>query len=182
MKTILFIIMMAAISLTACKKSSSSASSSAFYIKATINGTNVVYNNYTGAINKSVGSLTINGYNSDAITTADGISLAINIDDTAYYNDIPVAAGVYTDTANYLRGIYNYLNPYNANITLQQAGTAYVNEFVFDTASATPFTCTITAIDSASVSGTFSGIVYYGDDPQTSIAKTITNGSFHVPF
>jgi len=175
------------IGLASCKKSSTSPSpgstSSVYYIKATINGTDVVYNNYTGAINKNVGSLVINGFSSDATATTDGISLAVYIDDTTYYNVVPVTTGTYTDTADYQRGQYNYINPNNASITLQQSGTAYVNEFAFDTAaSATPFTCTITAIDSVSVSGTFSGKVYYGNDPRTSIAKTITNGSFYVPF
>ena len=185
MKTTVLLLMLITIGFVSCKKSSTSPdnpTTSAYFIKASVNGSNIVYNNYTGAINKNVGLLNINGYNSDAIATTDGISLTAYINDTSYYNNLPISVGIYTDTANYLRNLYNYWNPNNASITLQLDGTDYVNEFALDTSSSTPLICTITAIDSVSVSGTFSGKVYYGNNPQTAVAKIITNGSFYVPF
>jgi hypothetical protein len=185
MKKIILFSVLISLSFVSCKKSSTSPdnlTTSAYFVKATVNGSNIVYTNYTGAVNKNVGLLNINGYNSDATATTDGISLTVYINDTSYYNNLPINVGTYTDTANYLRNLYNYWNPNNASITLQEDGTDYVNEFALDTSSSSPFVCTITVIDSVSISGTFSGKVYYGNNPQTAVAKIITNGSFYVPF
>jgi hypothetical protein len=182
MKINLLIMMIVAISLTACKKNSTTPStpitSSPYYAKANINGTNVLYSNYVGAVNKASGLLYIYGYSGDAIATTDGITLIIHNSGNGTDNQ-PIVIGNYTDTANFQNGLYNYWNPYSASITLQQSGTDYANSNQTDYDNSTPFTCIITAIDSSSVSGTFSGILYYEFGSTT---KTITNGSFYVSF
>ncbi|HTB51496.1 MAG TPA: hypothetical protein VK718_01885 [Ferruginibacter sp.] len=156
---------------------------SPYYIKATINGINVTYNGYTAAVNVNVGGLVLYGYNNDAINTTDGITL--RIDNSASGGNIPVGIGTYTDTANHNYGITNHTwNPYTATMTSQQFGTDYVTVVFDDTITgATPFTAIITAINDSSVSGTFSGAVYYGFSPGAPLeTETITNGSFYVPF
>jgi hypothetical protein len=81
-------------------------------------------------------------------------------------------AGIYTDTADGNRNNNNYWNPFIGTFSLQLSGVKY--QFA-------PYEmCKITNIDninSRSVSGTFSGNVSNG-----SVTKTITNGSFYVPF
>jgi hypothetical protein len=127
------------------------------------------------------------GYASSA-SNADGVNIVFQL--LRDNNNTLIGAGVYTDTANYnpdddpntpLDSSNNYTSPYfntnEANLYLQQSGTQYMSNGIMNVASSTPFTCTITAIDNLTVSGTFSGRVYYG----TAI-KTVTNGSFYVAF
>ena len=84
MKSIIFIAMIAIIGCFACTKSSTSPnspdppSSSPYYVKATINGTNVDYSNYTGALKPNPASLYVFGYNSNA-ANADGISISFSL-------------------------------------------------------------------------------------------------------
>ena len=181
MKIIALLTILITMGFIACKKSDpspDSPASSAYYITATINGTNVTYSNYTGAVNRAVGFLNIYGYNSNAINTADGISLMVN--NVGINTNFPIIIGAYTDTNNiYRSNINNYWNPYSAGLTLQQSGTDYENDGAMDDTTLNPFTCVITAIDSVSVSGTFSGSVYVGFG---STGETITNGSFKIPF
>lgn len=172
----------AAIGFISCKKSSSS--SSAYYMKATVNGNNVQYNGYTGALNEAAGTTKIFGFTSNA-ANADGITIIIQL--LKDNNNANVTAGVYTDTANVndpqippdsannFHG--SYFNTNEANIYVQLMGNQYVSNGVADAANSTPFTCTITAIDSKSVSGTFSGVGYYSTG-----AVIVTNGSFNVSF
>jgi len=191
MKTIVLILAVAVVSLTSCTKTTyisnpldptSSPSSSTYYVKATINGTNLEYH-YTGALNENPGTINIYGYSTIA-SNSDGIYILIQLlRDNDYSN---VGIGVYTDTANVndprgytdSAGSYNpYFNPNQAFLTVQLSGEDYGSNEAIDADSSTPFTCTITAIDSVSISGTFSGKGYFGNS-----AKTITNGSFYVPF
>jgi hypothetical protein len=179
MKALLFsaATLIAIITFSSCKKTTAS---SPYYVKATINGVNVVYNGLAQAVNIEQGTLYIYGYNSDAITTADGITLRITKQGQGLADSVSI--GTYTDTANHDYGITNRTwNPYTATITSQQFGTDYVNVVIDDTASATPFTCIVTAINDSSISGTFSGIVHYGFNSNSPF-ETITNGSFYVPF
>ncbi|HXL56281.1 MAG TPA: hypothetical protein VN958_08500 [Chitinophagaceae bacterium] len=160
---------------TACTKDRPTSN---YYVKATINGTDVEYSNYTAAIYKTVGLLYIYGFNSAAIDSDDGIHLIV------YHNasgsDQPVIVGTYIDTANVFRSPSNiYWNPFTASMSLQQSGISYINMVSMDTTSLTPFTCNITGIDSSSVSGTFSGNVYFIG---SNASIKITNGSFYVPF
>jgi hypothetical protein len=172
------------VTFSSCKKSSAT---SPYYVKATINGVNVVYTGYTGAL-KVQNVLRVNGFNSTAINTADGININFGGE---YSNTIPVI-GIYTDTADNISDIYKYYatdtsanytteyyygNSFSMDIYTQQAGMQYSNAFN----NANPFVATITAINSTSVSGTFSGTVYYGS-AAPNLSETITNGSFYVPF
>jgi hypothetical protein len=167
---------------SSCKKTSSS---SPFYIKATINGKNVVYNGYTGAVRTNLGMLTFYGYKSNA-ANADGIQ--IYIQDTG-----TIGIGSYSDSAfNTGFGVTSYPTIYPATIQLQLLGTDYLNApYLFPNPTPNSFVCTISAINSSSISGTFSTSTtkvyysYYGDYgipwPEGD-SITITNGSFYVPF
>src|SRR6266567_2035641 len=85
---------------TACTKDPSRPTSN-YYIRATINGTDVEYSNYTAAIYKTVGLLYIYGFNSAAINSDDGMLLTVYHNDAG--SDQPVAIGTYVDTANAFR-------------------------------------------------------------------------------
>ena len=73
MKALLFstVTLIGIITFSSCKKTTAS---SPYYVKATINGVNVVYTGYTAAINSNDG-ISVYGYNNNAINTADGITL-----------------------------------------------------------------------------------------------------------
>ena len=185
MKTITLLALIAAMGITACSKSSNSSSN--YYVKATIDGKNVSYTNYTGALNQNYATMNLFGYASTA-ANADGINILIQL--LRDNNNTNITTGIYTDTANYnptdnpneLPDSANnysisYFNTNEANLFLQQSGSQYISNGVMNAANLTPFTCTITAINNQSVSGTFSGTVYFG-----SVAKKVTNGSFHVAF
>jgi hypothetical protein len=190
MKTITLLALIAVMSLMACSKSSNSSNantSSNYYVKATIDGTNVSYTNYTGALNQNYATMNVFGYTSNA-TNADGINILFQL--LRDNNNTNITVGIYSDTANYSpmdnpnelpdstnNFSISYFNTNEANLFLQQAGSQYISNGVMNAANSTPFTCTITAINNQSVSGTFSGTAYFG-----SIIKKVTNGSFHVAF
>jgi hypothetical protein len=190
MKTITLLAMIAAMGVTACSKSSNSSNantSSNYYVKATIDGINVSYANYTGALNQNYATMNVFGYTSYA-ANADGINILFQL--LRDNNNTNIAVGIYTDTANYNptdnpnelpdsanKYTISYFNTNEANLFLQRSGSQYISNGVMNAANSTPFTCTITAINNQSVSGTFSGTVYFG-----SVAKKVTNGSFNVAF
>ena len=169
---------------SSCKKNSSS---SPYYFKATINGKNVVYNCYTGAVRNAIGMLTFYGYNSNA-GNADGIQIYIQ-------DSGAIGVGSYSDSSfntGFFPTSYSYPTIYPATIQLQLLGTDYINApYLFPNPIPNSFVCTITAINSSSISGTFSTSTtkvyysYYGDYgvPWTGgDSMTISNGSFYVPF
>jgi hypothetical protein len=190
MKTITLLALIAAMGVVACSKSSNSSNantSSNYYVKAIIDGVNVSYTNYTGALNQNYATMNVFGYNSNA-TNADGINILFQL--LRDNNNTNIAVGIYTDTANYSptdnpnelpdsanNNTIPYFNTNEANIFLQQSGSQYVSNGVMNAANSTPFTCTITSINNQSVSGTFSGTAYFG-----SAVKKVTNGNFHVAF
>ncbi len=190
MKTITLLAIIAAMGVTACSKSSNSSSantSSNYYMKATIDGINVTYTNYTGALNQNYATMNVFGYSSNA-ANADGINILFQL--LRDNNNTNITVGIYTDTANYSptdnpnelpdsanNYTVSYFNTNEANLSMQQSGSQYISNGVMDAANSTPFTCTITAINNQFVSGTFSGTVYFG-----TIAKKVTNGSFNVAF
>jgi hypothetical protein len=155
---------------------------SPYYVKATINGTNIVYKGFTQAINRYIGFLSING-NNNSDTSSDGIQIYFqnsNSPDYAPTSYTPIITGTYTDTAT--QNIDGYWNPYIAYLNLQLKGTLYSSIPHLD--NTTPFIGTITTLSNSSISGTFSGKAYYADDDNSINADTavITNGSFYVPF
>jgi hypothetical protein len=151
--------------------------STPYYVRATVNGTNVVYKNFTQVTSLSPGYLEIYGYNSDAVTTSDGIDIIIyyQVNNHSGNDTAQAVVGTYTDTSGYLAPRYT------AAMGLRQAGLDYVNIVSIDDTSSDPLTCILTTFNSTYVSGTFSGTLYYGVTP-TSASKVITNGSFYVPF
>jgi hypothetical protein len=158
------VILITIIAFSSCKKSSSS---SPYYMKATINGTNVTYNGYTAALKTSGGQLDVYGANNSA-STSDGIHFEFfnrPVVDSVPVSDPQVVPGIYTDS--YFPGIVGAIPV--VYVSLQQSGTAY--------GGTSPFTVTITSINESSVSGTFSGTAVYN-----STIETVTNGSFYVPF
>ena len=164
-------------------------SNTPYYVKATVNGVNYTYKGYTAAL-QTINSLNINGANSNA-STSDGIVIVLRTLSGVYPNRYPpinYPTGVYSDTAGY----YNNSQPLALNnddltdgsIYLQQLGVQYqdipyISESPYVLQPTPPFICTITAINDSSVSGTFSGAVYYYNN---TVPKIITNGSFYVPF
>jgi hypothetical protein len=174
MKTIILFGMIGVIGLMACTKTNNSPNStdppdppsSKYYIKATVNGINVSYTNYTGALNvgpQTAYQLDVYAYDSNTLN-ADGIRLTFtNISNGNW--GLGAGVGVYTDTTN---------NGISGNLTMQLSGVDYQ---VVNDSTSTPIICTITAIDSATVTGTFHGTVYYN-----TTAKAVTNGSFYVAF
>jgi hypothetical protein len=190
MKTITLLAMIAAMGVMACTKSSNASNantSSTYFVKATIDGTDISYTNYTGALNQNYATMNVFGYTGNA-ANADGINILFQL--LRDNNNTNISVGIYTDTANYSptdnpndlpdsanNYTASYFNTNEANLSPQQSGSQYLSNGVMNAAYSTPFTCTITAIDNQSVTGTFSGTVYFG-----SVVKKVTNGSVHVAF
>jgi len=149
-------------------------SNSPYYIKGTINGVDFKYNYTTGAINPAVGLMKIYGKNSYDVN-ADGVNINMqNTDAQSVW--LPITVGTYSDSN--LSGISSL------GFLISQGGKTYANVYKINKQ---PFILKITAIDSATVSGTYSGIVSYGSpysayDSSAVVSKVITNGSFYVPF
>jgi hypothetical protein len=163
-KRCLYILLSTALFLS-CKKNSSSPpvdTPSQYFIKATIDGVDYEFKDLTSAITTEPSNLFAYATNTDSVGSADEMRITFEA------NQRSVISGVYTDTSDV----------YGCYLTLLQSGIFYQSTSAFDAANR--LICTIDSIDSASVSGTFSGIVYYF--PTSAIYKTITNGSFTVPF
>jgi hypothetical protein len=184
MKYFLFTIVafISILTFSSCKKTSHS---SPYYVKATINGKTVIYSGYTGAVKTNLGMLTFYGYTSNS-ANSDDIQIYIQ-------NTDAIGIGSYSDSAfNTSYGVTSYPTPYPSTIQLQLSGTDYLNApYLFPNPIPNSFVCTINAIDSSSVSGTFSTSgtkVYYarygdyGTSGPAGDSVTITNGSFYVPF
>ncbi|UAY53433.1 hypothetical protein [Ferruginibacter albus] len=153
---------------------------SPYYIKATIDGKNVVYNGYVAATRSSTQSIQIYGHENESTVSSDGIDLQLS--HTGYPN-LPtvgnIDTGIFTDTANLGNvnpALKNFWNPDHALISVIYEGNMLNNKYA---STLVPFICTITHIDNATVSGTFSGVVTFSGSNNY---KTITNGSFYVPF
>ena len=162
-------ILVSAVLFLSCKKNSSSPVDpppSPYFIKATIDGVDYDFKDFTGAATNSQGQLTLYAADSDYVGYPDEITLYLNHNQASAV----ITPGVYTDTSN----VYTF------DLQLLQSGINYRNSNEFDVANSNPVVCTISYIDSVLLSGTFSGIVYYY--PTSTIYKTITNGSFTVPF
>jgi hypothetical protein len=142
--------------------------SSPYYVKATVNGSNVSFTNYTAAVDNYGGSVTILGHNNTDYDNSDGVTLELfySTSSSSPSNTLPIA------------GTYNLTSSW----TPFQVFQAFVTDSgrFYDAITSSPtldFHCTITTINSTYVSGTFYGTVYSEHTPET-----ITNGSFYVPF
>jgi hypothetical protein len=131
MKKITLPAIIAIIGFIGCSKNYSSPNSdysSVYYVKATINGTDVDFH-YTGASFQNPATLNVFGNSSNA-SSSDGINILFQL--LQDNNNTQVGAGVYTDTANVLDPedrpdspnvySYYYFNTNEANITVQQSG------------------------------------------------------------
>lgn len=166
---------------SSCKKISSSPTNtppattdSSYYVKATVNGVNVTYKGYTKALydlpvgnngdpNVYYGGATfVYGLN-DSSNLSDGVELIF------LYPTTHPSITSYSDTAS---------NSYVVNIHFQRLGILYADSTT-SLPSSSHLCATITAVDSSSISGTFSGTVYYNNG--SAYIDTITNGSFYVP-
>jgi len=159
MKKILLFAIVAIVGFAACKKSSSSNS---YYIKATING---ISYNYNGQVySNPLSTVTGNYY---VVLLAD--SSSSNNSGTGFEMDLygnNVAPGTYSNKTTSSNGVQFTWNTFDSSYTSA------------DTSAVPTITCIVTIVNSTYISGTFSGTLYNAD---SSVTKTITNGSFCVP-
>jgi len=190
MKNISILCFAVALCITACSKTSPHTSQttsvdSGYYVTLFIDGDSVAYTANTGALKQNYATMNVFGYASNA-TNADGVNILFQLLRDVNTN---VGPGMYSDTANYnptddpnrMPDSSNnfapiYFNTNQANVTLQLSGAQYLSNGIVDVAAGTPFVCTITAMDSLSVSGTFSGSASF-----SGTIKKMTSGRFHVP-
>jgi len=142
-----------------------------YYIKATVNGTNIICNFATSAVR--AGDDVVYLFANDTTDNFFGMTIE--------YLDNPagiVTLGVYTDTASQFiatRGVYN---PYIVRLNYTHHNWNYTTVSTNDTATgSTPFICNVTTINDSVILGTFSGRVYLFDS-----VENITNGSFYLSF
>ena len=139
---------------------------SPYYVKATINGTNVSFTNYTAAAASYGGGIVILGHNNPDYLNSDGVTLDLyySVNGSSTTNGLPPVGDYSLGTGDF------------------QLFQAFVTDSgrIYSAIASSPtldFHCTITTINSTYVSGTFYGTAYSGETPET-----ITNGSFYVPF
>ena len=154
-----------------CKKHDTTPSvPSRYYFEYTINGKTVRYTNNTGAIRQYPVEIFAYGYEHFGMN-ANGIKLQID-----YLNGPAVIPGTYTDTANKAGGSNN---PWDVRAYLQQGGTSYVTSKAWNVTSGNHFRTTITTITADSITGTFSGRVYWG---AAANYLDVSNGKFCANF
>lgn len=155
-----------------CKKSNSGPSSS-YHMTATVNGTAKTFNIGTIATkitNGNVTLITITGFGS----TTTGEALTVTIDNG--FGASTIGAGTYSDTTAKFDVGGTYLISAGQQFV---AGTSVVQ--TMGAVITNHLKLIITAMDSQTIRGTFSGDYYYNGDP-TSSKKTITNGDFYAKF
>jgi hypothetical protein len=141
-----------------------SLASSIYYVKLSINGANVEYRYNTSADYTNPNVLLIGGKGNLPTAFPDQIQIEL----FSGAGQPAVGLGVYAINTS----------PNLAFITVWQSGRGYSDIPYQNDNSLLPSSCTITAIDNVSISGTFSGTLYFGN----AAPLTITNGSFNVPF
>lgn len=162
--TLLFAIVVSAITFSSCKKDS--AASTGYYVKATVNGTEINYTGFTSAIFLTMPSGEATPFNVldiEGMKVQNGTTDVFAIDVTDFS---PITTKTYTDAAvgDTFQGTISYYddstNEYNSVLAITPA----VN-------------ITITEITSSYVAGTFSGTTVAITNGNTAV---ITNGSFKV--
>ena len=175
-KTLLFSALLVC-AFVSCKKNNSASSGGNYHFTATIDGKAQTFNVSPLAVrvtNSGVSLIGIEGFTSASSTTQ---VLAVS-----WTNNPPNSAaftvGTYSDTASK----YAIGGNYNPSTT-----EAYVSGSGIESGATTniPFAnrlkIVITAVDSTTVRGTFSGVFYLNGD-LTQAKKTITDGDFYVPW
>ena len=149
------------------------AKSSPYYIKATVDGKDIMYTNtftFPSYINSNRSTYNLDAYDTTTGST-DYIIILVANTESPY---VPLTTGVYTDTANIIASM-GFYNPNLAYMDLIQYNKDFSNRpYVDSAAGAGAFTCTITTINDSVIRGTFSGKQYIFDS-----VKTVTNGSFY---
>jgi len=169
-KTTLLAILLAGLSFS-CKKSNSSDS---YHLTATIDGQAMVFNtNLTATRGGSI--IAFSGASS--ATSSPGEALLFALDGSSSQPSFQV--GVYTDTASsvFLQATYRQTLASQYEAGTPTEGTAIATGMTITN----HFTLVITAIDSVSIKGSFSGDYFLNGSPANA-KKTITNGDFYVKF
>jgi hypothetical protein len=175
----LFAIAIVGLALVSCKKNSPAGIGNNG-IQATVGGSGSTYNILASGTlsvfhfgSDSGQTINLSATNSTSASNADYIALSIK-------SDTVIATGVYSDTAIY--------NAASKRGTYKLAGfsySPYANPFdmpsdYFSAAKvSSPFTITVTAVSSTSISGTFQGPSYLDADT-TKLSKAVTSGQFTV--
>jgi hypothetical protein len=160
---------------TACQKHDETPSlvpNSKFYVEYTINGTTVRYTNNTGALRQNYAGVTGYGYEHFG-TNANGVELLFRM-----RNSSDITLGTFTDTAIASSNLYSLV------VSLQKNGSVYhsLGPIVSTTPNHLPCTATMTSLTSDSLSGIFSGRVFFQTNPLGSTYLDITNGKFCFNF
>lgn len=159
-----------------CKKNNSGSSAS-YHVTATVNGKAETFNVNDVATKVSLGGATYISITGFVTSSPTGETLSLGLSNNA--GGPAIKAGTYADTSTRyeVTGIYQssitqqYLAGSNVFINAQGGGTPLTNHFVL----------VVTAIDSSSIKGTFSGDYFIAGSPGSD-KKTITNGDFYVKF
>ena len=158
----------------ACKKGNSG---SGYHLTATVDGKNETFNVNAMATHPygGIGQIGIGG-----LATSSPTGEAVQIQLQTHSGGPAIKVGTYTDTTTQyeLAGIYwvdNY-HAYGAGTSMYQ-----INLRLGSAPIVNHFKLVVTAIDSSSIKGTFSGD-YYSGGSTDSARKTVTNGDFYLPF
>jgi len=159
-----------------CKKSNSGSPSGSYHVTASIAGSAKTFNLSTVATTVGSGSNVNLGITGIASATT-GESMGVAITNTP--SGKPIVAGTYTDTSSKfavsmvyrMTTTVQYVNTNDITNQAANNGTPVVNHMKI----------VITAIDAATVKGTFSGDLYLNGDA-TAAKKTVTSGDFYAKF
>jgi len=158
--------MLALVLLASCKKSSSSSSSGGGTITATVDGTQMTFNNILVAKDTSYMGAYALSFAGASSLTANTPELSLTVDGTS-----PITTGTYT------------LNATSPTTDLPGLAYAVGSSLVYgsDISGTNSTTVVITSLSKTNVQGTFSGMLtlQLGTGATT---KTVTNGKFNVNF
>jgi hypothetical protein len=171
-KCILFAMLLVGAGL-ACKKGNSGGS---FHVTATINGKNETFNVSAVATRLTIAGATHISIGGLATSTPTGEAVQMQL--ASHPGGPAIKVGTYTDTTTQydLVGIYwvDVYHGYLAGTSIYQGSLGGASAPVTN-----HFKLVITAMDSSSIKGSFSGD-YYAAGSTDSAKKTVTNGDFYV--
>lgn len=153
---------------------SNSTTTSSYYIKASMDGVAKTFNVGAMGLETDLSGLTMLDITGLASSASNLESIGITINNSG--NSKPIVSGSYSEleTDGFIVGA-----AYNPGSTTIVYGTGLYPDTI------NPLKVTITAIDSKTVKGTFSGDFYYTNTLTDSVGpgkKTFTNGEFNVQF
>jgi len=156
-----------------CKKSSSGGSGS-YHVTATVDGKAETFN--VNAIGDKISTQGVTAINiaGDVTSNVTGESITVSIS-TVQNNPQPIRVGTYSDTST----TFNVVGGYNKSLSESYLAGTGIYQSYSQSMTLNHFKLVITAYDSSSIKGTFSG-----DFVNTSnipiVKKSITNGDFYV--